>query len=137
MQAAASAKPADRNPMGLSADALDASAWKSESRTAAERASGPALFREKSVCDTRRETCSSAFKACFNSTTTDEAAARREIVSPISKDVFRDERRPKKNAMKKENDPLAGNKAGMTSNEIAETRTLINFAWPKPSIMGK
>jgi hypothetical protein len=36
MQAAASAKPADRNPMGLSADALDASAWKSESRTAAE-----------------------------------------------------------------------------------------------------
>jgi hypothetical protein len=40
MQAAASAKPADRNPMGLSADALDASAWKSESRTASEHSSG-------------------------------------------------------------------------------------------------
>jgi hypothetical protein len=35
-QVSSSAKPADRNPMGLSADALDASAWKSESRTAAE-----------------------------------------------------------------------------------------------------
>ena len=36
MQAASSARPADRNPMGLSVDALDSSAWKSESRVAAE-----------------------------------------------------------------------------------------------------
>ena len=35
-KAASSARPVDRNPMGLSVDALDASAWKSESRQAME-----------------------------------------------------------------------------------------------------
>ena len=47
-KAASSARPVDRNPMGLSVDALDASAWKSESRQAMEHSADSSLDRDAS-----------------------------------------------------------------------------------------
>ena len=74
-QAAASARPVDRNPMGLSADDLDASKWRSESQGATGQTASETEGREMAVAKHDRSS-SEGVTACLTA----------PLFSPVSLD---------------------------------------------------